>query len=84
METESKVLIVYDDLTQHARAYRELSLKLRQPPGREAFPCNIFYVNSRLFKPTTHLIMELRGGLQRRYRLSNPRHEIYRPTFQPT
>ena len=62
MEAGRDVLIVYDDLTQHARAYRELSLLLRRPPGREAFPGDIFYIHSRLLERSTHLHKDLGGG----------------------
>jgi F-type H+-transporting ATPase subunit alpha len=56
------VLIIYDDLTRHARAYRELSLLLRRPPGREAYPGDIFYIHSRLLERSTHLREEYGGG----------------------
>lgn len=56
------VLVIYDDLTNHARAYREMSLLLRRPPGREAFPGDIFYIHSRLLERSTHLREELGGG----------------------
>jgi F-type H+-transporting ATPase subunit alpha len=62
MEAGRDVLIVYDDLTHHARSYRELSLLLRRPPGREAFPGDIFYIHSRLLERATHLRQDLGGG----------------------
>jgi F-type H+-transporting ATPase subunit alpha len=62
MEKGRDVLIVYDNLTQHAEAYRELSLLLRRPPGREAFPGDIFYIHSRMLERSTHLCKELGGG----------------------
>ncbi len=62
VEQGKDVLIVYDDLTSHARAYREVSLLLRRPPGREAFPGDIFYIHSRLLERSTHMRPELGGG----------------------
>jgi len=63
MEEEGRdVLLVLDDLTRHARAYRQLSLLLRRPPGREAYPGDIFYIHSRLLERATHLRDEHGGG----------------------
>jgi F-type H+-transporting ATPase subunit alpha len=62
MEQGRDVLIVYDNLTKHAEAYRELSLLLRRPPGREAFPGDIFYIHSRMLERSTHLSKERGGG----------------------
>ena len=62
MQQGKDVLVVYDDLTNHARAYREMSLLLRRPPGREAFPGDIFYIHSRLLERSTHLRPQFGGG----------------------
>ncbi|HSF29115.1 MAG TPA: alternate F1F0 ATPase, F1 subunit alpha [Candidatus Tectomicrobia bacterium] len=62
MDQGHDALVVFDDLTHHARAYRELSLLLRRPPGREAYPGDIFYIHSRLLERSTHLRDERGGG----------------------
>lgn len=62
MEQGQDVLIVYDDLTRHADAYRQLSLLLRRPPGREAFPGDIFYIHARLLERSGQLHSKRGGG----------------------
>ena len=62
MEQGKDVLIVYDDLSKHAQAYRAMSLLLKRPPGREAYPGDVFYLHSRLLERAVKLNDELGGG----------------------
>lgn len=62
MDQGKDVFVVFDDLTWHARSYRELALLLRRPPGREAYPGDIFYIHARLLERATHLKAEYGGG----------------------
>lgn len=62
MEQGRDVLVVFDDLSKHANAYRQMSLLLRRPPGREAYPGDIFYLHSRLLERSAKLSKELGGG----------------------
>ena len=62
MEKGEDVLVIYDDLSKHATAYRTLSLLLRRPPGREAYPGDVFYLHSRLLERAAKLSDELGGG----------------------
>ena len=62
MENGEDVLIIYDDLSKHATAYRTLSLRLRRPPGREAYPGDVFYLHSRLLERAARMSEEYGGG----------------------
>ncbi|MCS7306773.1 MAG: F0F1 ATP synthase subunit alpha [Thermoguttaceae bacterium] len=62
MERGEHALIIYDDLSRHAQAYRQLSLLMRRPPGREAYPGDIFYTHSRLLERAAKLSDQLGGG----------------------
>ena len=62
MSQGKDALIIYDDLTKHAAAYREMSLLLRRPPGREAYPGDVFYLHSRLLERACRLNKDYGGG----------------------
>ena len=62
MHQGKDVLVIYDDLSKHAVAYRAISLLIRRPPGREAYPGDVFYLHSRLLERAAHLSKELGGG----------------------
>src|SRR5262249_56788575 len=62
MEQGRDALIIYDDLTKHAEAYRNISLIIRRPPGREAFPGDVFYLHSRLLERAARLNENYGGG----------------------
>ena len=62
MENGKDVLVIYDDLSKHANAYRQVSLLMRRPPGREAFPGDVFYLHSRLLERAAQLSDERGGG----------------------
>ena len=77
-------LVVYDDLTTHAQAYRELSLLLRRPPGREAYPGDIFYLHSRLLERSTRLAASHGGGSMTALPIVETEKERSPPTFPLT
>ena len=62
MEQGKDALIIYDDLSKHAQAYRQVSLLLRRPPGREAYPGDVFYLHSRLLERAARMAPEFGGG----------------------
>ena len=77
-------LIIYDDLSKQAVAYRQMSLLLRRPPGREAFPGDVFYLHSRLLERAAKLSDELGAVPLPLFRLLKPKRVTFPHIFQPT
>ncbi len=84
MHKGQHVLIVYDDLSKQADAYRELSLILRRPPGREAYPGDIFYTHSRLLERAAKLSDKLGGGSMTALPIVETQAGMFPLIFQPT
>ena len=84
-DTKRHALVIYDDLSKHAASYREISLLLRRPPGREAYPGDVFYLHSRLLERAAKVERQNRRRFaDRAARSSKPRRATFRPTFRPT
>jgi F-type H+/Na+-transporting ATPase subunit alpha len=77
-------VIVYDDLSKQAVAYRQMSLLLRRPPGREAYPGDVFYLHSRLLERAAKMNDDNGAARSPRCRSSRPRRATFRPTSRPT
>ena len=77
-------LIIYDDLSKHAVSYREISLLLRRPPGREAYPGDVFYLHSRLLERSSKVSDKLGGGSLTALPIVRPKLATSPRTFQPT
>ena len=84
MAQGKSVLIVYDDLSKHAVAYRAISLLLRRSPGREAYPGDVFYLHSRLLERSCRMRDDLGGGPAPHCPLLKPRQAMFPPTSPPT
>ena len=84
MDEGKDVLIIYDDLSKHAQAYRAISLLLKRPPGREAYPGDVFYLHSRLLERACRRDEKYGGGSMTALPSSRPRPAMCPPTFPPT
>ena len=82
MDQGKDVLIVYDDLSKHAVSYREMSLLLKRPPGREAYPGDVFYLHSRLLERAAKLSDKLGGGSITALPIVETQAEIFQHIFQ--